>query len=286
MSSMIWFDKVAEAKRILKSGVTSTNIHARSELRLAAWYLINKTTYTKKQVLERLIAVSEDYFRGMDENYIEGAIQKIMASVQEDHNTDSEGTDIVPITIYQEELDKIAGLGHDDTERLAFIFLCVAKIMPYTQIYECNAELYRLAWRYRYDADTKTVLARQDGRRVGGCEPTKRVQRICQAGIVRYATRINISYHLTNELPPAAATFSVPILQSSGDAAFTINKPEQDSLVLYYDRYKGYGGLIDCERCGKPVLRTGRRQRYCAACASFMNHYSEKRGLCTEMVAS
>ena len=62
MSKTICFDRTAEAKRILKSGISATSAHARSELRTAAWYLINKTTYTAKQIEERLCSVSSDYF--------------------------------------------------------------------------------------------------------------------------------------------------------------------------------------------------------------------------------
>lgn len=277
--STICFDRTAEAKRILKNGIGSTSVRARNELWTAAWYLVNKTTYTNRQVAAKLRAATSDYFLGMPEDYIDASIQDIISSIK--HENVLEGAESTPqaVTIYKEELEQIEALGHDDTERLAFVFLCAAKMIPYEQIYECNAELYRLAWKYKYDSNTKTVTGRQKNRRVGGNEPTKRVNRICQAGIVRYSTRINTSYKLTKDKPPAAATFTVPILRDSGEVAFIIEKPDEDSLILYYDRYKGYGGIMDCERCGKPVFRSGRRQKYCSACADLINHHPEKRDL-------
>lgn len=278
MSNMICFDRVVEAKGILKAGISDTSIRARSELRTAAWYLINRTTYTTKQIESRLRNASENYFRGMPEDYITSSISDIISSVKKESSTEV-SNDIQPITIYKEELDKIAELNHDDTERLAFVFLCVAKMIPYEQIYECNSQLYQLAWQYKYDTETKSVVGRQGTRRVGGNEPTKRVNRLCKAGIVRYFTRINMPYQQVKDRPTASATFSVPILQTEGDVAFVIDKPSKESLVLYYDRYKGYGGIVTCERCGRPVLRTGRRHKYCSDCADIINHHPEKRDL-------
>lgn len=282
MSRTICFDRAAEAKRILKDGISSTSNYARSELRTAAWYLLTQTTYTIRQVEERLRSVAEDYFQGMTDGYINASIQDIISSAKAEKET-SDAPEA--ITIYMEELEKISALGHDDTERLAFVFLCVAKMISYSQIYECNAELYRLAWRYGYDTETKQVLKRLERRRVGGSEPTKRVNRLCQAGIVQYSTRINTSYKLTKDKPPAAATFTVPILRTDGEVAFAIDKPDEDSLVLYYDRYKGYGGLITCECCGRPVFKTGRRQKYCDACAEVIKHHPEKRNLWAKVTA-
>ena len=277
MSNTIYFDRVAEAKSILKSGIKGTSIHARSELKTAAWYLVNKTTYSARQIENRLRDVSVDYFKGMPENYINSSIRDVILSVKKE--TDRNVDDVPSsIAIYKEELEAIASLCHDDTERLAFIFLCIAKMIPYEQIYECNAKLYRLAWKYKYDTNEKKVLQKLERRRVGGKEPTKRVNRLCQAGIVRYSTRIHAPYKQSNNKPIAAATFNVPILRSDGDIAFIINKPDEDSLVLYYDRYKGYGNIVTCERCGKPVLRTGRRHKYCSVCADIINHHPEKKG--------
>lgn len=279
MSSTICFDRAADAKRILKSGISSTSVRARGELWTAAWYLIHKTTYTMKQTEERLRRAAEDYFRGMPDEYIDTSIKDIMSSAK-DGNTSENASGTPPsITIYKDELMQIETLNHDDTERLAFIFLCVSKMTDYEQVYECNSDLYRLAWQYKYDTQEKKVLQKQDGRRVGGSEPTKRVHRICQAGIVQYSTRINRAFKLTHDKSPASAVFSVPIKRNDGEIAFVIDKPERDSLVLYYDRHKGYGGLITCEHCGRPVLKTGRRQKYCSSCADEINHHPEKRDL-------
>ena len=274
MSSSICFDRTAKAKRILKNGVHATSAYAKDELRTAAWYLINKTTYSTKRINERLRSVSSDYFKGMPGEYIDASVRDIISSTAVE---DSSNIDTAPkaITIYREELEQIEKLGHDDTERLAFVFLCVAKMFPYSQIYECNSELYQLAWRYRYDSKKKVVIERHDGRRVGGNEPTNRVNRLCQEGIVRYSVRINKSSK--QKKPSSAAMFSVPIVRSDGDIAFVIDAPDEDSLVLYYDRYKGYGGIITCEHCGKPVLKTGRRQKYCAGCADEIKHCRGKK---------
>lgn len=279
MSNVICFDRVAEAKNILKSGISETSVRGRSELKTAAWYLINKTTYSPKQIESRLREASADYFRGMTDKYIDANIKEIISITQKDSD-DLKVADMSPsLIIYNEELEQIKAIGHDDTERLAFVFLCIAKMVPYEQIYECNSKLYQLAWKYRYDNNTKTVLQKVSGRRVGGQEPTKRVNKLCQSGIVKYSTRINTAYKKSKEKPPAATTFSVPILRNDGNVAFVIDKPDEESLVLYYDRYKGYKGMIDCEQCGKPVLRTGRRQKYCSACADIINHHPEKRDL-------
>lgn len=276
MSSSICFDKTAKAKRILKSGISATSAYAKDELRTAAWYLINKTTYTAKQVEERLRSASSDYFKGMPREYIDTSIREVMASVKIE---DTSGVDDTPkaITIYKEELEKIRTLGHDDTERLAFVFLCVAKMLPYKQIYECNAELYRLAWRYRYDTNGMKVIGRHEGRRVGGNGPTNRVNRLCQEGIVRYFVHTNKSSKLKK--PTSAAMFTVPIMCDDGEVAFIIDKPDEDSLVLYYDRYKNYGGIITCEHCRNPAFKTGRRQKYCEGCADEIKHRPEKRNL-------
>lgn len=282
MSRAVCFDRAAEAKRILKGGISSTSNYARSELRTAAWYLLTQTTYTMRQIEERLRSVSEDYFRGMTDGYINASIQDIISSAKAEKETSGAPESI---TIYKEELEQIRALSHDDTERLAFVFLCVAKMIPYSQIYECNAELYRLAWKYGYDTESKKVLKRLERRRVGGSEPKKRVNRLCQVGIVQYFTRINTSYKLTKDKPPAAATFTVPILQTEGEVAFVIDKPDGDSLILYYDRYKGYDGLITCECCGRPALKTGRRQKYCDACAEAINNHHEKADLCARTMA-
>lgn len=279
MSNVICFDRVAEAKSILKSGISGTSIRGRSELKTAAWYLINKTTYTIKQIESRLRQASEDYFRGMTDKYIDESIKDVIASVKRENDELVAEDSSLPLVIYKEELEQIEKIKHDDSERLAFIFLCVSKMLPFEQIYECNSEMYQLAWKYKYDNDTKTVLQKQVRRRVGGQEPTKRVNRLCQAGIIKYSTRINTAYKKSKEKPPASTTFSVPILKSEGEIAFVIEKPDKDSLVLYYDRYKGYKGLINCEQCGKPVLRTGRRQKYCPLCADVINHHPEKRDL-------
>jgi len=277
MSNTICFDRVAEAKKILKSGISETSIRARSELWIAAWYLVNKTTYTMKQTEQRLRSAAAEYFKGMPEDYTDSSIRDIIASVKIAKASDEIDDAPASITIYKEELNKIEALGHDDTERLAFVFLCVSKMKPYAQIYECNSELYRLAWQYKYDMILKKVLQRQEGRRVGGSEPTKRVNRLCQAGIVQYSTRINTSFKSTHKSSPASAVFSVPIKCDGGEAAFVINKPDRESLVLYYDRYKGYAGILTCEQCGRPLLRTGRKQKYCSSCADDIKHHPEKR---------
>lgn len=280
MSNAISFDMVGDAKRILRSGISSTSARARGELRTAAWYLIHKTTYTAKQIEERLKLASQNYFHGMPAEYIDESIKSIISSVKNLDATKSAAGTPTPITIYKEELKQIEALGHDDTERLAFVFLCVAKMSPYRQVYECNSDLYRLAWSYKYDSAKKTVLQRQDRRRVGGSEPTKRVHRLCQAGIVKYSTRINRAFKLAHDKPPASAVFEVPIKQDGGEVAFVIDKPDRDSLVLYFDRHKGYSGIITCQRCGRPVLKTGRRQKYCGSCADELSHHPEKRDLC------
>lgn len=154
---------------------------------------------------------------------------------------------------------------------------------PYKHIHECNAELYRLAWKYSYDSAAKKVLGRLEKRRVGGCGPTNRVNRLCQAGIVQYSVRINTSHKARK--PSSSAMFTVPIVRSDGEVAFIIDKPDEDSLVLYYDRHKGYSGLITCAHCGKPALRTGRRQKYCSACAEAINNHAEKADLCAKITA-
>lgn len=277
MNDIICFDKVAEAKAILKSGVKEKSVHARKELRIVAWYLINKTTYTKKQIEGRLRSVSEDYFKGMPQDYIDKSIGDIISSVEVE-DKESEDVGVMPsITIYKEELNAIEALGHEDTERLAFAFLCMAKMIPYEQIFECNSKLYQLAWKYKYDSKNKKVLEKTEKRRVGGTTPTTRVNTLCKAGIVKFATRINPAFKVA--IPTAVATFSVPILCKEGEEAFKIEKPDEDSLILYYDRYIGYGNIVTCERCAKPVLRSGRRQKYCSSCADWMNHHPEKRDL-------
>lgn len=279
MSNAICFDRVAKAKSILKAGIGSTDVNARSDLRTAAWYLLNCTSYTTRQIEARLRKISADYFAGMTESYIDSSIQEIISSVKACR--ESERTTDAPdsVVIYREELERIEALGHDDTERLAFAFLCVSKMMPYEQIYECNSELYRLAWRYKYDHAAKRVLQRQERRRVGGSRPTDRVNRLCRSGIVWFSTHVNTAYRQQHNGSPASTTFTVPIKRDNGEVAFVINKPEEDSIVLYYDRYKGYGGIVTCERCGRPALRTGRRQKYCAACAEEISHHPEKRDL-------
>lgn len=285
MNNVICFDRVAEAKSVLKSGVDSTSIRARSELKTAAWYLINRTTYTSRQIEERLKQAASDYFRGMPANYVDTSIREIVLSVEKAQDKYSPYDAPTPITIYKDELRKIEALGHDDTERLAFIFLCAAKMIPYEHIYECNARLFQLAWRYKYDTKNKKITERAIRRRVGGSEPTKRINRLCQSGLLRYSTRINASYkkNQAKDKPTASAIFTVPILQNDGEVAFVINHPDEDSLVLYYDRYKGYTGMISCVQCGKPVFKTGRRQKYCNSCADTINHHPEKRDLCPEI---
>ena len=218
-----------------------------------------------RQIEERLCSAAADYFMGMTDDYTNASIREIISSVKSEEGTAGKPNAPESITIYKEELEKIEALGHDDTERLAFAFLCAAKMIPYSQIYECNAELYRLAWRYRYDATSKTVVERVDRRRVGNDEATKRVNRICQAGIVQYSTRINSSHKRTGNKPTAAAVFAVPIICDSGEVAFKIDRPDEGSLVLYYDRYKGYGGIMTC--------------------ADDIKHHPEKRNLCLKIEA-
>ncbi len=276
MSNNICFDRVSEAKNILKSGICGTSIRARYELETAAWYLVNKTTYTKTQIKKRLKVTAEDYFKGMPDSYIDKSIDEVISSMKDEQTTKNAENSSSSITIYKKELEYIEMLNHDDTERLAFIFLCVAKMIPYKHIYECNSKLYQLAWKYKYDNENRIVLSKQEKRRVGGSEPTKRVNRLCQMGIIQYSTRINKQ---SKNKPTASATFCVPILQTQGDIALVIDKPDKDSLVLYYDRYKGYKNIVTCKKCGRPVLRTGRRHKYCNACADLINHHPEKRDL-------
>lgn len=280
MSEVICFDRVAKAKSILREGIASTDAYAKYKMKTAAWYLVNHTTYTEKQATARLKTASADYFRGMPEAYIDQSIREIILGMKENRSDPYNDGSKKSIVIYQEELEAIEALEHDDTERLAFVFLCIAKMIPYKYIYECNAKMYQIAWRYKYDTNAKKVLSKHDGRRVGGKEPTKRISRLCQAGIVRYATHINTTYKKAGNKPSASATFTVPILRHDGKVAFIIEQPDEESLVLFYDRYKGYGGLINCEHCGKPALRTGRRQKYCTDCADLINHHPEKRDLC------
>lgn len=280
MSEVICFDRVAKAKSILREGIAGTDVYAKYKMKTAAWYLVNHTTYTERQATARLKTASADYFRGMPEAYIDQSIREIILGMKENRSDPCNGDSKKSIVIYQEELEAIEALEHDDTERLAFVFLCIAKMIPYKYIYECNAKIYQIAWRYKYDTNAKKVLSKHDGRRVGGKEPTKRISRLCQAGIVRYATHINATYEKASNKPSASATFTVPILRHDGKVAFIIEQPDEDSLVLFYDRYKGYGSLINCEHCGKPALRTGRRQKYCTACADLINHHPEKRDLC------
>lgn len=279
MNNMIYFDRVEEARDILKSGIASTSNSARRDLKTAAWYLINKTTYTKTQIEERLKKVSGDYFKGMPEKYVSDCISEIVTSAKEMRVNENVSDFNNEITIYKSELDRISKIHHDDTERLAFVFLCMAKMVPYAQVYECNSKVYQLAWRYYYDNATKTVMQKANKRRVGGSEPTNRVNSLCQLGLLKYFARINGTYSKAQSKSTASTTFAVPFLQNDGEVAFKITSPDADSLVLYYDRYKGYKGIITCEKCGRPVFKTGRRQKYCSRCAEVMNHSPEKRDL-------
>lgn len=299
MSAWICFDRVANAKSILKSGISPTSNRARRELKEAAWYLINHTTYSRKQIEKLLYEVSKDYFAGMPEEYITTNIKDIISYTQkqEDSETDEEDKsssfqDSKPVVIYRSELDKIEALGHTDTERLAFVFLAYTKYLknecerkrnpdekkqPLKYIHECNSELYRLAWWYVYDEKEKTVLRVQSGRlRVGGSRPAQRVTEICKAGIVKFVTQINFGYKFNQDSLPAISKFTVPILCDSGEIAFVIDKMDEESLVLYYDRYQGYGGITDCCCCGQPVFKSNNKKKYCRHCAEKAKRSQEK----------
>ena len=131
MSNVICFDRVAEAKSILKTGISGTSIRGRSELKTAAWYLINKTTYTIKQIESRLRQASEEYFRGMTYKYIDESIKDVIESLKRENDELVDEDSYLPLVIYKEELEQIEKIKHDDSERLAFIFLCVSKMSPF-----------------------------------------------------------------------------------------------------------------------------------------------------------
>ena len=272
----IHFNRISEAKNILKSGISATGAYAKSEMQLAAWYLTHKTTYTQSQAEERLRRATTDYFKGLPNEYIDSVIKGIIADTKA--MADSVDEVPAPIVIYKEELNEIAKLHHADTERLAFAFLCVAKMNPqFERLFSCNSEIFRIAWGYLYDEKCQTVLSKQETRRVGGREPSKRVRRLCDAGLLKFYVSTVSPYKRGGGKPSASSQFSVPFVRTDGEVAFVIDKPERDSLVLYLDRYLGYKGIISCEKCGRPVLKTGRRQKYCSECADIINHHPEKR---------
>lgn len=258
---MIIFNKEKYVKKILKEHIESNAIGVRYKLCLVVKYYLTNSEYKPYQIKNILKKVSTEYFKGLPDKVIEYEIEEIFNAAKQSltASNNKNDLDIITVTIYKEELDRIKQLNNKNAENLAFIFLVVYKYFGYDWMYENNSDIYCLA-EIQASGKTKNEL----------------IYLLSKNKMIKFNSFVNKDYKNNKQNKIAETKYKVLFCANdSSDIAFTIS--DYDDLILYYRYYVGDTNIIECVKCGRPIRLTGNSKKYCNDCANFLKQESNKK---------
>lgn len=198
--------------------------------------------YQKEQVKEKLddflLSHMDGYNRVLDEDLIQQAIAL------------SKGKQLVEldgVIITKAEIEKIQALDGKPMQRLMLTLLCLAKY--HVAINEKNS--------YWVTEDTRDIFRMANV----SANVKKQNEMICELhnlGYVGFASLKKID------------NLNIHVLIAEEDYPQELFVDDFENIGLEWNQYCGKP-YIKCECCGKKVVRTGRRQKYCRKCAKSIN---------------
>lgn len=232
----IILDEKAVAEEILNTGKIYENIYITIKLLIKYWYI--EEGLRKKKITDNLNKFLEENHQGYNQAKYENTIEReINAYIRKKYPF----TKVENINITKNELKYIRGLENITLEKVAFSLLVYCKIM--NQINPNNSN--------RINGDLKELF--KDARVVGSNEKKYTyIHKIQEYGGIHSTKKIK------------KQSIRVDFVDEENETEIVISDFRE--FILEYLKWRGED-IIECEVCGKRVVKVNNKIKYCDECA-------------------
>lgn len=263
---MIIFENKKYLDDIRKNGISATDQNAKFKINYLISDLVLNSSYRKNKTISIVKSLAGDYFHGLPDRLVDKELEEFYenarARILEQNFTENHKDKI--ITLYESEMETIAGLKDDKLMRLAFATLILHKFTGqfivnrkekyYTAVKACEADIYRIA---QFD-------------NVSGTTKKKLWKRLSDTGLVCYYVKTNPAWRFHPNWM-AMTFFTVPFNVDLRDDKTNEKVYKQitnyDNVLLYLRYWLKDENLIECADCRCPIVRTANTKCLCSNCA-------------------
>lgn len=254
---------IAEIKT---SGISATDRKAESKIEAYMLYLIRKTTYKRKTIIEKVREATKDYFYG----YPVQIVNEQLSDTYERLKASKKKIDDMKrvLTLYQSEMETISSITDSNLQRLAFAALIYQKytafhydgdkIAYYGKVKTNNAEIFHLAKLENCSGSKKNKLWH--------C--------LIEQGLIITTIETNNIYkykstHVGTNM--FFCTFSQDFLPEERKSKVFMSMANFDDIFLYLRKFQNDIRVGICAMCGCPIeipLKSiNGKKKYCSCCA-------------------
>lgn len=268
---------IAEIKA---SGISATDRKAESKIEAYMLYLIRKTTYKRKTIIEKVREATQDYFYGYPLQIVDEQLNDTYDRLRVSKKKIDDTKRV--LTLYQSEMETISSIGDSNLQRLAFAALIYQKytafhydgdkIAYYGKVKTNNAEIFHLA-------------------NLENCSGTKKNQlwhSLIEQGLIITTIETNNIYkykstHVGTNM--FFCTFSQDFLPEERRSKVFMSMANFDDIFLYLRKFQNDIRVGICAMCGSPMeipLKSiNAKKKYCSCCA-YKRKISSKKPVCEE----
>lgn len=265
---------------IKTNGISATDRKAESKIEAYMLYLIRKTTYKRKTIIEKVREATKDYFYGYPVQIVDEQLNDTYDRLRVSKKKIDDTKRV--LTLYQSEMETISSITDSNLQRLAFAALVYQKYMAYHvdngeiryygKVKTNNAEIFHLA-------------------NLENCSGTKKNQlwhSLIEQGLIITTIETNNIYkykstHVGTNM--FFCTFSQDFLPEERRSKVFMSMANFDDIFLYLRKFQNDIRVGICAMCGSPMeipfKSINAKKKYCSCCAH-KRKLSSKKPICEE----
>lgn len=251
---------------IKTNGISATDRKAESKIETYMLYLIRKTTYKRKTIIEKVREATQDYFYGYPLQIVDEQLNDTYDRLRVSKKRIDDTKRV--LTLYQSEMETISSITDSNLQKLAFAALIYQKytafhydgdkIAYYGKVKTNNAEIFHLAKLENCSGSKKNKLWH--------C--------LIEQGLIITTIETNNIYkykstHVGTNM--FFCTFSQDFLAEEKRSKVFMTMANFDDIFLYLRKFQNDIRVGICTACGSPMeipLKSiNAKKKYCSCCA-------------------
>lgn len=262
---MIIFEREKYLDDIRKNGIRANDQNAKFKINYLISDLVLNSSYRKNKIISIVKSLASDYFQNLPDRLVDKELEEFYENARERilEQDFAENHKNKIITLYESEMETIAGLKDDKLMRLAFAALILHKFTGQfiikgnekycTSVKACEADIYRIAQL-----------------NVSGTTKKKLWKRLSDLGLVRYYVKTNSAWRFQPNwmaMTLFVVPFNVDLREDKTNENVYKKITNYDDVLLYLRYWLGDENIIECADCGCPIVRNANAKRLCSNCA-------------------
>lgn len=246
------FNEEKHAEQMLENGFLLKEVNS-YELGILSKYYFTELKLNRNKVRDKLVEFCKEY----DKNFDEVIYRKMLNGIVEyGKKFDFVNVDIIKIT--KNELEVISKINDFKREKILFVMLVFAKYRNMLNL-EKDVKIRKESKKHTRNGLDRYFVTEKHSAIIRNAKVTMSVKN--RNVVFRYFEDLGI-VKMTNN-----CNFELLFVEKINENSEVVIEIDNfEDFIYHYYKWKDEKSVVECDVCGRPILKTSNRKKYCNSC--------------------